>query len=177
DIVPEAGAVAGSWCWYAAGECLLDDDPDEARVRLERAVELARAGGSTFVQGVAGASLASLDVRAGDVTAAVERYRWRFPLWLRAGVRSPMRTMLRSVAELLCRHGVDEHAARLLGAVTAPGVGHEVVGDDDVRLTAIRHELERRLGPGRCGELLAEGRGLDDAAAAAEATAAFELLS
>ena len=177
EVVPEAGAVAASWCWYAAGECLLDDDPGEARVRLERAVELARAGGAPFVQGVAGASLASLDVRAGDVPAAVERYRWLLPLWLRTGVRSPMRTMLRTVTELLCRHGAHEHAARLLGAVTAPGVGHEVVGDDDVRLRAIGEELERHLGAGRCHELVAEGRGLDDASAAAEATAAFELLS
>ncbi|MCO8125956.1 winged helix-turn-helix domain-containing protein [Acidimicrobiia bacterium EGI L10123] len=177
DVVPHAGAVAASWCWYAAGECLLDDDPDEARVLLERAVELARAGGSPFVQGVAGASLASLDVRAGDVAAAIERYRWLFPLWLRAGVRSPMRTMLRTVTELLCRHGAHEHAARLLGAVTASGVGHEVVGDDDRRLTAVRQELDRRLGPARCAELVSEGCGLDDAAAAAEATAAFELLS
>lgn len=176
DIAPETGAVAGSWCWYAAGECLLEIDPAEARVRLERSVELARASGATFVQGVAGASLASLHVRAGDLATAIEHYRWLLPLWLRAGVRSPMRTMLRTVTELLCRQGLDDHAARLLGAVTAPDAGHEVVGDDVIRLTSVRGELERRLGVARCSELVDEGRALDDAGAAAEATTAFELV-
>ncbi|MCO8126471.1 winged helix-turn-helix domain-containing protein [Acidimicrobiia bacterium EGI L10123] len=174
DVAPGAGAIAAAWCWYGAGEVLLDDDPPEARRRLRRAVELARAGGGQLVEGVAGASLASLDARAGDVPAAVGHYRWLLPLWLRAGVRSPFRTMLRTVTELLCGQGLDDQAALLLGAVTAPGAGHEVVGDDVDRLAAVRAELEQRLGPGRLAELLAEGAALDDAAAAGVATAAFD---
>ncbi|HSP03369.1 MAG TPA: BTAD domain-containing putative transcriptional regulator [Acidimicrobiales bacterium] len=176
EVAPGAGAIAAAWCWYGAGEVLLDDDPPEARRRLRSAVELARAGGGQLVEGVAGASLASLDARAGDVRAAVGHYRWLLPLWLRAGVRSPLRTMLRTVTELLCGQGLDEQAALLLGAVTAPGVGHEVVGDDVDRLAAVRAELEQRLGSARLDELLVEGATLDDAAAASVATAAFELI-
>lgn len=176
DVAPRAGVIPAAWCWYAVGECLVEVDPDRSRSHLLRSLELARAGGATFTQGVAGASLASLDVRGGHLADAVDRYRWLLPLWLRAGVRAPMRTMLRTVAELLCRQGLDEPAARLLGAVTAPDAGHEVVGDDGVRLTAVRTELERRLGAARFAEALAEGRELDDAAAAEVATAAFELL-
>ncbi|MCD9625682.1 AfsR/SARP family transcriptional regulator [Rhabdothermincola salaria] len=177
DVAPRAGAVPASWCWYAAGECLLDAEPMVARGHLQRAVELARAGGATFVEGVAGASLASLDARSGDTTAAVGHYRWLLPLWLRAGVRSPLRTMLRTVTELLCQQGFDDAAARLLGVVTAPGAGHEVVGDDDVRLRTVRATLERRMGRAQLEIRLEEGRALDDAAAAQEATAAFDQMA
>ena len=63
EVVPLGGAVAAAWCWYGAGECRIDSDPSLARRYLERAVEMARRGGGSFVEGVAGASLASLDVR------------------------------------------------------------------------------------------------------------------
>jgi hypothetical protein len=49
-----------------------------------------------------------------------------------------------------------------------------VYGDDDARLTQLAHELSDRLGAGRFEALLAAGSHLDDAAAALEATAAFD---
>ena len=73
-------AVATAWCWYASGECRLDLDPGRARAHLERAVAARRAGGSTFVEGIAGASLASLEVRGGDLAEATAHYRWLIPL-------------------------------------------------------------------------------------------------
>jgi hypothetical protein len=174
DVVPAGGAVAGSWCWYAAGECRLDDDPEAARQYLERAVYTARAGGSVFVEGVAGASLASLDVRADDPGAAIATYRWLLPLWLRSGVRSPFWTAMRSVVELCARIGADEPATRLLGAVFSPAHGHDVYGDDDVRLRQLAGELSERLRVDRFDAVFASGAQLDDAAAALEATAAFD---
>ncbi|MDY7103657.1 MAG: BTAD domain-containing putative transcriptional regulator [Actinomycetota bacterium] len=173
DVEPTGGAVVSAWCWYAAGECLLGTDPAGARSWLERAVGASRVGGASFVEGVAGASLASLDVREGRTTAAVAAYEWLLPLWLRAGVRSPFWTMLRTVTELACCEGLDESAARLLGAVTAPDAGHEVVGDDEELLRSLRATLDDRLGAERAAALVEEGRGLGDAAAAAEATAAL----
>ncbi|MET0909545.1 MAG: AfsR/SARP family transcriptional regulator, partial [Ilumatobacteraceae bacterium] len=175
ELVPNGGAVAGCWCWYAAGECRIEDDPETARINLERAVHLARVGGSVFVEGVAGASLASLDVRSGDIEAAIANYRWLLPLWLRSGVRSPFWTSMRWVVELCARLGADEAAARLLGAVLSPSTGHEVYGDDDARLAQLRRDLSARLGADRFAELFAAGWQLDDAAAATEATAAFDL--
>jgi predicted ATPase/DNA-binding SARP family transcriptional activator len=174
EVVPTGGAVAGSWCWYAAGECRLDDDPGAAREYLDRAVHAARLGGSVFVEGVAGASLASLDVRAGDFGAAIRTYRWLLPLWLRSGVRSPFWTAMRSVVKLCASIGADESATRLLGAVFSPALGHDVYGDDDVRLAQLARELSGRMGAERFDAVLASGAQLDDAAAALEATAAFD---
>ena len=35
EIVPAGGAVAAAWCYYAAGECRVTDDPIAARDLLE----------------------------------------------------------------------------------------------------------------------------------------------
>jgi predicted ATPase/DNA-binding SARP family transcriptional activator len=177
DVEPKAGSAPRAWCWYAAGECVVETDPALARQRLEHAVDLARRSGATFVEGVAGASLASVAVRDGLHHQAVEEYRWLLPTWLRAGVSAPFWTMLRSVIELLVAAGVDEPAARLLGAVTEPGSGHDVYGDDDRRLRAAEATLRRRLGVAGTEACMAMGRRFDDVAAAAEATAALDLVA
>jgi predicted ATPase len=176
EVEPRAGSAPRAWCWYAAGECAMDDEPELARERLERAVAYARRAGASFVEGVAGASLASLAVRQGRLHDAVADYRWLLPHWVRAGVATPFWTMMRSVDELLVAAGVDEPAAVLLGAVTAPEAGNDVIGDDDVRLRSADATLRERLGSERVDELLTIGRSYDDAAAAEEATAAFELV-
>jgi predicted ATPase len=176
EVMPSGGAVTAAWCWYAAGECRLDSDPTVARVHLERAIAAARAGGSSFVEGVAGASLASLDVRSGNVASAVENYRSLLPLWLRSGVRAPFWTAMRAVVDLLTQTDESEAAARLLGAVLSPASGHAVYGDDDERLTKLRATLRERLGADRLEQLLASGGEMDDAAAAEVAAAAFDRL-
>jgi predicted ATPase/DNA-binding SARP family transcriptional activator len=174
DVLPTGGSVAAAWCWYAAGECRLDSDPSTARIYLERAVTAARAGGSSFVEGVAGASLASLDVRSGHHAAAIANYRTLLPLWLRSGVRSPFWNAMRAVADLLAHAGEFESAALLLGAVLSPSSGHAVFGDDDERLSAMRSALRDRLGEDELVRLLATGAKMDDAAATELAAAAFD---
>jgi hypothetical protein len=174
DMAAEPAAVARAWCDYASGECRIDTDPTAARQRLERAVELARAGGSTFIEGIAGASLASLDVRSDDVDNAIEIYRWLLPLWLRAGLQSPFWTGMRAVVELLMRAGESIAAIRLLGAVMTPGAGHDVYGDDAARLESMRAELEERVGVEVFQVEFTRGSGFDEAAAAREATTAFD---
>jgi hypothetical protein len=177
DVVPTGGAVTAAWCWYGAGECRLDSDPATARIHLERAIAAARAGGSSFIEGVAGASLASLDVRSGNIAGAIANYRTLLPLWLRSGVRSPFWTAMRAVVELLTQADESEAAALLLGAVLSPLSGHAVFGDDDERLSTIRSVLRDRLGAARLEQLLATGSAMDDAAAAEVAAAAFDRVS
>ena len=75
-------------------------------------------------------------------------------------------TLLRSIAQLLHRLGKPRAAAVLLGAVTAPGSGHEVFGDDALLLTELAGRLEVELGDDFTVARL-EGAGLDVEAAAA----------
>jgi predicted ATPase/DNA-binding SARP family transcriptional activator len=173
DVDAGRAPLAAAWAWYGAGEAMLDSDPALARSRLSRAVELARATGATFVEGVAGASLASLDVRHGTAADAVAHYRRLLPLWARAGVGAPFWTMVRSVAELLARLGRDRDAALLLGAAAAPDRGTEVFGPEEERLRTLGTQLSVRLGERGYTEALSAGKELDEAAAAAVATAAF----
>ena len=178
EVVPGGGAVAAAWCYYAAGECRLTDDPVSARAHLSRAVEAARAGGTSFVEAVAGASLASLDVRMGDVPAATDMYRWLLPLWLRAGVRSPFWTAMRWVARLLIDAGQAGAAAQLLGAIGQPGTARGAVyGDDTAHVAAMRRQLVELLGAEGFENEAARGAKLDDAAATELVMTAFDAIA
>jgi predicted ATPase/DNA-binding SARP family transcriptional activator len=157
----------GAFAWYVAAEAVAATDPREALRRAQRSIADAEATGARFVTGVAGALVASLDVRAGEVTRAVTAYRWLIPWWWRAGEWSVLWTMLRSVVELFCALGRYRAAALLLGAVTAPGSGHEVFGDDAERLALLSAELAARMGDAAFAEARAEGRALDVESAAA----------
>jgi hypothetical protein len=175
-LAGHAAGIAEAWNAYAAGECRLDTDPTVAHQRLQHAVDLARTGGSTFLEGIAGASLASLEVRSDNRLAAVDTYRWLVPLWLRAGLQSPFWTGMRSVVELLTRAGEVVAAVRILGAVMAPGSGHDVYGDDAARLATIRSTLEQQVTTTVFDDEFHRGSEFDEAAAANEATAAFDRL-
>jgi hypothetical protein len=165
--------VAAAWAWYAAGEALLVFDPALAEERLRRALELARAGEAWFIAGVAGASLASLDVRKGEVERAIENYRWLLPLWTR-GEASVLWTVLRSSTELLARLGDDRSAAVLLSAVRTTPDGHALFGEDLARLDRLGSELRARLGEDAFDAAALEGRGLDAADAAELALRSFD---
>jgi predicted ATPase/DNA-binding SARP family transcriptional activator len=165
--------VAAAWAWYAAGEALLVFDPALAEERLRRALELARAGEAWFIAGVAGASLASLDVRKGEFERAIENYRWLLPLWTR-GEASVLWTVLRSSTDLLARLGDDRSAAVLLSAVRTTPDGHALFGEDLARLDRLGSELRARLGENAFDAAALEGRGLDAADAAELALRSFD---
>lgn len=172
--LPDDCPVGAAWRWYAAGEAVLVIEPELARERLARAVDLARTSGSTFVEVVAGASLASLEVRHGDPARAAAAYRWLLPLMQRGEAVSPLWTALRCVTELLVACGVDEPAAQLLGAVTSPLHGHLVFGDDVAHLERVRSTLAGRLGADHLERAVERGRSLDDAVATMLATTALD---
>ncbi|MEO5838709.1 MAG: BTAD domain-containing putative transcriptional regulator [Acidimicrobiales bacterium] len=169
----DGDGFAAAWAWYAAGEALIAIDPAQAEVRLRRALEMARAGEAWFIAGVAGASLASLDVRKGEVERAIEHYRWLLPLWTRAEA-TVLWTVLRSTTELLARLGDGRTAAVLLSAVRTTPDGHALFGDDLARLDQLAIELRTRLGENAFEAATLEGSGLDVADAAEVALRCFD---
>ena len=174
ELADEPAAIAGAWCRYACGECRLDSDPlvpastwnRRWNWRGREARPSSRASpGRRSRRSTSGRMNSS---RRSAVIAAL------LSLWLRAGLQSPFWTGMRSVADLLMRAGETVTAIRLLGAVMAPGAGHDVFGDDAERLESMCSELE-----GRAGRVVFEvefnaGAELDEAAAAHEATTAFD---
>jgi tetratricopeptide (TPR) repeat protein len=161
--------------WYCAGESDLMIDVDRARRRLQRALELAEAKQTSFVIGTAGASLASIEARHGDPHVAATEYRRLIAHWQHAGMWPTQWTMMRSIARLLARLGRNRDAAVLLGAVRATESGHRIFGSDEVALTQLGHELERRLGMTDFEAATGDGAALGGAGAAAHALRALAL--
>ena len=171
--IPDLPTPHGAYAWHGAGEAVMREDPLEARRRAQRALDEAEVTGAWFVTGIAGTLAASIDARHGEVDAAVAAYRWLLPWWRRSGEYSVLWTVLRSIAQLFERLGKPRAAAVLLGAVTKPGAGHEVFGDDAVRLADLATRLEAELGAD-FALARAEGAGMDVEAAAALAASELE---
>lgn len=154
-----------AYAWYCTGEADLRQDPGRARERFTRAIEIAARTRTSFVTGLAGASKASIDARAGDPVAAAHDYRWLIDHWRRAGMWSTQWTMLRSIAGLLARLDRPRDAAVLLGAIRATGAGHRIFGEDRVTLDELEHRLRSALGEDQWSAAFAEGAALDGDAA------------
>jgi hypothetical protein len=168
SVLEEVGDVRSafaSYLWYCAGEAVLATDPPLARRRFERAVELARETGASFVEGVAGASLTSMDARTGDPERAAADYRALIDHWRRAGMWSTQWTMLRSIAGLLHRLGRPREAAVLLGAVRATEAGHRIYGSDEITMQELEAALRADLGDEVLRAEMADGAVLDGSAA------------
>jgi predicted ATPase/DNA-binding SARP family transcriptional activator len=154
-----------AYAWYCAGEADLAIDLERARTRLARAIDLASRTQASFVTGLAGASMASIDARFGDPEAAVQAYRQLIDHWRRAGMWSTQWTMLRSIATLLARLGRHRDAAVLASAVLATSEGHSIFGADELAMRALELELRAALGDDEYELARAEGSLLDGDAA------------
>jgi len=84
--VGDARSPFAAYLWYCAGEAVLTTDPSLARVRFETSLSIARETSASFVVGVAGASLTSLDARTGDPQRAADDYKVLIDHWRRAGM-------------------------------------------------------------------------------------------
>lgn len=138
--------TARAWARYAAGETLLDKDPDRAIVLLEEALAYAEAAGNRFVRGVALVSAASLRGRRGDPQVALLLFREVIEHWHRAGNWTQQWTTLRNAIEILARVGADAPAATLYGAMTVSGTAVPAFGIDTERLATAVRMLKTRLG-------------------------------
>ena len=154
-----------AYLWYCAGEAEMSRDPASARTRFLRAIEIGERTTASFVVGVAGASLASIDARIGDPYAAAEEYRRLIEHWRRAGMWATQWTMLRSIAGLLARLDRPRDAAVLAGAIWATESGHRIFGADEVALGELGDELRDALGATAYLDALTEGAALDGDAA------------
>jgi predicted ATPase/DNA-binding SARP family transcriptional activator len=157
DEVGDSCTPHAAYVWYCAGEAELAIDVDRARMRFARAAELAELTNGSFVTGVAGTSMASIEARFGDPRVAAEDYRRLIVHWRRAGMWSTQWTMLRSIAGLLSRLDRPHDAAVLTGSVLATRAGHRIFGEDEVALADLGERLRKRLGDEAYETALAQG--------------------
>lgn len=168
SLLAEIGDTASpyaAYVWHCAGEADLATDPERARSRFVRAIQLGEQTGSAIATGLAGASLASLDARLGDPRAAADAYRQLIVQWRQAGMWSTQWTVLRSIAGLLARLGRHRDAAVLEGAVRATSAGHRIFGADEAALDALAERLREALGEAEYSEARRTGAELDGDAA------------
>jgi predicted ATPase/DNA-binding SARP family transcriptional activator len=168
DLLAEIGGSEtpfAAYTWYCAGEVDLQTNPQRARTRFARAVELAERTKASFVLGLAGSSKASIDARLGDPAVAAADYRRLIDHWRRAGMWSTQWTMLRSIAGLLSRLGRHREAAVLEGAVQATAAGHRIFGADKEALERLGAQLRQTLGDAEYEQARREGALLDGDAA------------
>lgn len=163
--VGDAVTPYASYVWHCAGEADLATDPERARSRFVRAIELGEQTGAALATSLASASLASLDARLGDPQAAAEAYRRLIVQWRQAGMWSTQWTVLRSIAGLLARLGRHHDAAVLEGAVRATSAGHRIFGADEAALDALAERLREALGEAAYSEACSAGAELDGDAA------------
>ncbi|MDO3646316.1 BTAD domain-containing putative transcriptional regulator [Nocardia mangyaensis] len=164
DLIAETGdstSPYAAYAWYCAGEAILDTDPELARERLEKALHIAELTATTFVTGVAGASKASLDVRAGRYEGAASTYPRLIRHWRRAGMWATQWVMLRSIAHLFEGLGRPEDAALLEGAIRAAPIGQRPSGADGTAMDELAARLRAALGDERYETARQRGAALD----------------
>ena len=130
---------------WVSGEIAIGTSPGQARHHLQRAVALAEAAGSRFVDGLSRVTLATLDARHGDAAVALGHYERAIREWQQAGAWTPLWVTLRTLVELLARAGAWNDAAALYGAVTAASNGAPPFGSDATRLRQSAALLRQHL--------------------------------
>ncbi|WP_067859190.1 AfsR/SARP family transcriptional regulator [Nocardia shimofusensis] len=162
DDLGEDTSPYAAYAWYCAGEAVLDTDPSAARERLDKAVRIAELTDAALVTGVATASRASLEVRAGRLREAADAYKPLIEHWRRVGMWAKQWVMLRSIALLF--EGLDRHedAALVEGAIRAAETGQRVAGFDDVALDELAMRLRDALGDERFEAARRRGEALDN---------------
>jgi predicted ATPase len=160
-------APAGGRMTFLAYYAFRDGDHERARSLLERATEEYRLAGDEA--GVAGCihSIGDLDLAAGDLPAALERYREACPLILRSGSSFDVAVMVGAVAAVAGRAGDLGAAGTLWGAFERLHADSERVIESDT--LALYERSAGELDPAR----VALGRELseDDAVELAQRTA------
>ncbi|MCW6008362.1 winged helix-turn-helix domain-containing protein [Micromonospora sp. CPCC 205371] len=120
-----------AWHAYVAGE--IDSSTGhhaDAERQYQRAVDLARDSGATFLVGVASVGLLAVRARTGRVDDALRGYRDVIEYFARTGNWTHQWTTLRNLADLLRRLGDEEPAQQLDAAADAAPDAPAVDGAD-----------------------------------------------
>jgi predicted ATPase/DNA-binding SARP family transcriptional activator len=152
-----------AWAEYALGEAaLLDDQIDEARAALGRAIAHARAARNRFVLGVILISIGSLDTRHGDPARAAGFLGEAIDYLSQAGNWTQQWITIRHEIDLLVRLGAHEQAAVLLGALTESATATAAYGPDAARLRSHAETLNTKLGAQRYSAAIERGAASND---------------
>jgi predicted ATPase len=129
--------------WYDRAEALSALDHAGALESYQRAVHLAEAAGSSFVEGIALVGLASLLGRSQDPQVALPVFRSIIARWRRMNVWHHQWTTLRNLLQLFVRTENWETATILLGAIDARSTATPPFGHDaDVMDSAAKRLVE-----------------------------------
>ena len=158
---------------YDQAEPLSLTEPEAARDHYERAIRLARAAGSSFIEGIALVGLASLLGRSGRPSTALPQFLAIIARWHDMGVWHHQWTTLRNLVQLLLRIGCSEDAAVLIHAIEAGKTAAAAFGTDAERMAAATGTLQRALGECTWSSAVAQGAALSDDGAVAFAREAI----
>jgi ATP/maltotriose-dependent transcriptional regulator MalT len=162
-----------AWARYLRAEALLDSDPERAADLLDGAMELARAQGDRYADGVAMVSAASVRSRHGDPELAVPLFREVIEHWSSLGDWTHQWTSLRGVVDVLLRLDRHEDAAILRGGLVDRAQTAPIYGPDAERMSAAETVLRQRLGDELFGKLTRRGARMGDDAVVAFARTAL----
>lgn len=151
-----------AWADYALAEALLDDQPDRARLALDRAITHARSARNRFVLGVALIAASSLHIRHGDPRHAAALLGETIDHWSLAGNWTQQWITIRQVIDLLVRLGAHEQAAVLYGALTESTTATTAYGPDAARLRSHADTLRTELGAQRYSTAVERGVASND---------------
>jgi predicted ATPase len=161
------------YCHYVRAELCAEVDPTGAAEDYGIAIELSRARGGTFVEGVAAVGLVSLWARTGRREWALAGFRWLVDHWRRSGSWTLQWTTLRNAAELLADVGEDRAALLLLVAADDAPEASVVDPERRERLDALVRTLEARLGDAATAAVHRHARTAGRLGITEEATAAL----
>jgi predicted ATPase/DNA-binding SARP family transcriptional activator len=164
---------AQSWAYYVLGEASARVDPARALPAYAASVELGTSSDSRLFVMLARSSAVALVASSGAPRDAIAEFERVLGDWEDIGNELSQWWVLQSLAVFLTRVGAWSDAAPLAGAVLANIDRFPTfVRDEDALWRAVA-ELERHLGPAELESMLAEGRVLPIASAAAHARAAI----
>ena len=149
---------------YATGFAVTTTKPEEAKVMLQEAADIASNAGNRWIQAFALTEVLELEARQGRPRQALERYTDVIDLWYRGGDWANQWLSLRHVFGIFVQMRADLGAATLHGAITAAGAAYALPfrAADAERMSSLVDDLRNRLGRTAFASAVRHGAGLSD---------------